>query len=54
MDNPCKNCDKANLEAVNDGEYGCDTPCKKATDFTAAISKSLDEILDILSKFGDI
>ncbi len=46
MDNPCKYCDKANMDFVNDCEYGCDNPCQKAKDFYKKVGNKLDELLD--------
>lgn len=46
MDNPCKHCPKANLDFVNDNEYGCNTPCKSAKDFWSTVSKQLDDLLE--------
>lgn len=46
MDNPCKYCEKANIDYINDCEYGCDTPCEKAKDFFRTINKKLDNLLE--------
>ena len=46
MDNPCKYCEKANIDYINDCEYGCDTPCEKAKDFFKTINNKLDELLN--------
>lgn len=50
MDNPCKCCDKANIHYVNDCEYGCDKPCKKAKDFYKSVGDQLEEILKKLGQ----
>lgn len=54
MDNPCKHCDKANPDFVNECEYGCDNPCQSAKDFYRVLSRQLDDLLkrakDILAK----
>ena len=46
MDNPCKYCEQANIDYINDCEYGCDTPCEKAKDFFKTINKKLDNLLE--------
>lgn len=46
MDNPCKYCDKANIDYIDDCEYGCDNPCEKAKEFFQSINKKLDELLN--------
>lgn len=46
MDNPCKYCDKANTDYIDDCEYGCDNPCEKAKEFFQSINKKLDELLN--------
>ncbi len=46
MDSPCKYCDKANIDFVNDCEYGCDNPCKKAKDFYKEILDKIDILYD--------
>ena len=46
MDNPCKNCGKANIDFVNECEYGCDNPCQKAKEFYKQVGNKLDELLD--------
>ncbi len=46
MDNPCKYCDKANIDFVNECEYGCDNPCQKAKELYKQVGNKLDELLD--------
>lgn len=46
MDNPCKYCDKTNMDFVNDCEYGCDNPCQQAKDFYKQVGNKIDELLD--------
>ena len=50
MDNPCKYCNKANIDFVNNCEYGCDNPCEKAKDFWKKLSNKLDDLLDKLQQ----
>lgn len=50
MDNPCKNCDKANIHYVSDFEYGCDNPCQKAEDFYESISGKLESLLNKINE----
>ncbi|MBO5715553.1 MAG: hypothetical protein J6S23_04065 [Clostridia bacterium] len=54
MDNPCKHCDKANPDFVNECEYGCDNPCQSAKDFYRVLNRQLDDLLkrakDLLAK----
>ncbi len=53
MDNPCKHCDKSNLDFVNDNEYGCSKPCKAVKDFYKWLGEKLDEMLRRISALGD-
>lgn len=46
MDNPCKCCEKTNVDYVRDCEYGCDNPCQKAKDFYKAILDKIDTLCD--------
>ena len=46
MDNPCKYCNKANMEFVDDLEYGCDTPCLQAKEFYKTLGCQIDKLLD--------
>lgn len=46
MDNPCKHCDKANMDFVNDCGYGCDNPCEQAKNFWEQAGNKLDVLLD--------
>ena len=50
MRNPCQDCDKSNIEFVNDCEYGCDNPCDKAKAFWKEIDSRLDTLLDKVKK----
>lgn len=50
MDNPCKQCPELNMTYINDCEYGCDNPCKKAKDFWEQVGNKLDELLDKCQK----
>ena len=45
MDNPCIYCEKANIDYINDCEYGCDNPCEKAKEFFQSVNRKLDELL---------
>ena len=51
MDNPCKYCDKTNMEYLRDCEYGCDNPCEKAKNFYKQVGNKLDELLKAAKKF---
>lgn len=46
MKNPCHDCPRANMEFVNDSEYGCFIPCSKAKAFWKAIDNRLDTLLE--------
>lgn len=45
MDNPCLHCDKANIDFVNECEYGCDHPCRRAKKFYRDLGDRLDALL---------
>ena len=51
MDNPCKHCDKAIEDYLDDCEYGCDNPCEKAKNFYKQVNNKLDELLKAVKKF---
>jgi hypothetical protein len=44
--NPCRYCDKANIELIGELEYGCDEPCQKAEDFFGEVGKEIDKLLN--------
>ena len=46
LNNPCCSCGKANPDLVNEFEYGCGKPCRKAKKFYKRVGKRLDELLD--------
>lgn len=52
MDNPCKYCNKANVDFVNDCEYGCDNPCQKAKEFYKQVGNKLDELLKAVKQLA--
>jgi hypothetical protein len=52
MDFPCKHCDEANMDFVNDCEYGCDNPCEQAKDFYKRLGNKIDGLLDRLKEMG--
>ena len=50
MDNPCKNCENARIEYLDDFEYGCDKPCEKAKEFYKILGNKLDELIGKIEK----
>ena len=53
MDNPCRHCNEANLDYVNECEYGCDNPCEQAKLFYKAIGERLDDLLRLAKRMID-
>lgn len=51
MDNPCKHCDKAVEDYLDDCEYCCDNTCEKAKEFYNSVGKKLDELLEAVKQF---
>ena len=51
MDNPCKQCPQLNMAYLNDCEYGCDNPCRKAKEFYNSVGNKLDELLKACKQF---
>lgn len=51
MDNPCKQCPELNMAYLDDCEYGCDNPCKKAKEFCSSVGNKLDELLKAVKQF---
>lgn len=51
MDNPCKQCPELNMAYLDDCEYGCDNPCKKAKEFYSSVGNKLDELLKAVKQF---
>ena len=43
--NPCRNCEKASRDMVNDLEYGCFNPCQRAEDFFEHVGKTIDDLI---------
>ena len=55
MDNPCKHCDKANPDFVNECEYGCDSPCNQVKEFYRVLCDKLDDLIKLAQKaLGEI
>lgn len=44
-EHPCRNCNKANIDFVDNFEYGCFNPCQEAEDYFADIGRKIDELL---------
>lgn len=51
MEKPCKHCDKANMDYVNECEYGCDNPCQNAKDFYKVWNSQADDLLKRVRDF---